>query len=98
MKFNKLDNNPNFPSMQEDMLKFWEEDKTFLKSLENKDKKEVVFSDSEKLENIGLNIPQITKLMIMLKNNGVGISSECFTVDEAVNAVKEYLKTGRNGK
>ena len=34
MKFNKLDNNPNFPSMQEDMLKFWEEDKTFLKSLE----------------------------------------------------------------
>lgn len=62
------------------------------------DKKEVVFSDSEKLESIGLNIPQITKLMIMLKNNGVGISSECFTVDEAVNAVREYLKTGRNGK
>ena len=31
--------------MQEDMLKFWEEDKTFLKSLENKDKKEVVFYD-----------------------------------------------------
>lgn len=62
------------------------------------DKKEVVFSDSKKLENIGLNIPQITKLMIMLKNNGVNISSECFTVDEAVNAVREYLKTRRNGK
>jgi len=45
MKFNKLDNNPNFPRMQEDMLKFWEEDKTFLKSLENKNKKEVVFYD-----------------------------------------------------
>jgi len=45
MKFNKLDNNPNFPNIQEDMLKFWEEDKTFLKSLENKDKKEVVFYD-----------------------------------------------------
>ena len=45
MKFNKLDNNPNFPNIQEDMLKFWEEDKTFLKSLENKNKKEVVFYD-----------------------------------------------------
>ena len=39
MKFNKLDNNPNFPNIQEEMLKFWEEDKTFLKSLENKNKK-----------------------------------------------------------
>jgi len=45
MKFSKLDNNPNFPRMQEDMLKFWEEDKTFLKSLKNKDKKEIVFYD-----------------------------------------------------
>ncbi len=45
MKFNKLDNNPNFPNMQREMLNFWEEDKTFLKSLENKDKKEVVFYD-----------------------------------------------------
>ena len=45
MKFNKLDSNPNFSSIQKDMLKFWEEDNTFLKSLENKDKKEVVFYD-----------------------------------------------------
>ena len=45
MKFNKLDNNPNFPNMQKEMLNFWEEDKTFLKSLENKAKKEVVFYD-----------------------------------------------------
>ena len=45
MKFNKLNNNPNFPNMQKEMLNFWEEDKTFLKSLENKEKKEVVFYD-----------------------------------------------------
>ena len=43
MKFNKLDNNPNFPNMQKEMLNFWEEDKTFLKSLENKAKKEEIF-------------------------------------------------------
>ena len=45
MKFNKLNNNPNFPNMQKEILNFWEEDKTFLKSLENKEKKEVVFYD-----------------------------------------------------
>ncbi len=45
MKFNKLENSPNFPKIQEDILSFWEENQTFLKSLDNKNKKEVVFYD-----------------------------------------------------
>lgn len=45
MKFNKLDSNPNFPKIQEDILKFWDCDNTFLKSLKNKNKGEVVFYD-----------------------------------------------------
>lgn len=45
MKFNKLENNPNFRKIQEDILKYWEEDNTFEKSLNNKEKDEVVFYD-----------------------------------------------------
>ena len=45
MKFNKLESNPNFNKIQEEVLEFWDKDQTFLKSLENKDKGEVVFYD-----------------------------------------------------
>lgn len=45
MKFNKMSSNPNFSNMQEEVLKFWEKDNTFEKSLENKSKGNVVFYD-----------------------------------------------------
>ena len=45
MKFNKLDSSPNFSNIQEEMLEFWDKNKTFLKSLDNKNKKEIVFYD-----------------------------------------------------
>lgn len=45
MKFKKLENNPNFRNISEDILKYWEEDNTFVKSLQNKEKEEVVFYD-----------------------------------------------------
>ena len=45
MKFNKLDSSPNFSNIQEEMLEFWDKNKTFLKSLNNKNKKEIVFYD-----------------------------------------------------
>ena len=45
MKFNKLDSSPNFSKIQEHMLNFWEEDKTFEKSLKNKKKGDIVFYD-----------------------------------------------------
>lgn len=45
MKFNKLDNNPNFSNMQTEMLNYWESNKTFEKSLKNKDKGDVSFFD-----------------------------------------------------
>lgn len=45
MKFNKLDNNPNFSKIQETILNYWEKDNTFEKSLKNKKKGEVVFYD-----------------------------------------------------
>ena len=45
MKFNKLNNNPDFSKMQEEILNFWEKDNTFEKSLKNKTNGEVVFYD-----------------------------------------------------
>lgn len=45
MKLEKMENNPNFVKMQEEMLEFWEKDKTFEKSVNKNREKEVVFYD-----------------------------------------------------
>ena len=45
MKFNKLDNNPSFPKIQEDMLNYWDENNTFLKTLQNKKNGDISFFD-----------------------------------------------------
>ena len=45
MKFKKIDSNPEFYKIQEDILKFWNDNNTFKKSLENKNKREIVFYD-----------------------------------------------------
>ncbi len=42
-----------------------------------------VFSNSEKLMSVGLDIPQITKLMLALKRKGIDVRTDIFTVDEA---------------
>ena len=44
MKFNKLDSNPNFSNIQEEVLEFWDGNNTFLISLDKK-KGVVVFYD-----------------------------------------------------
>ena len=51
-----------------------------------------VFSKNNELESIGLNVPQITKIMVLLKQKGIDINPNCFTVDEALNELKRYLK------
>ena len=45
MKYEKLDSKPNLTGIQEEILDFWNSDKTFEKSLNNKKKGEVVFYD-----------------------------------------------------
>ena len=45
MKFNKLENNPNFSKIQEEILENWDKNSTFKKSLQNKDKGYVSFFD-----------------------------------------------------
>lgn len=45
MKFNKLENNPNFSKIQKEILESWDKNSTFKKSLQNKDKGYVSFFD-----------------------------------------------------
>jgi len=46
-----------------------------------------VFSKVDLIRQYGLDVPQVTELAFMLKNNGVNISSEILTIDELVNAL-----------
>lgn len=50
-----------------------------------------VFSHADELAEIGLDIPQITRLLQMLKEKGMPISDDIYTVDEAVAALKKIL-------
>ena len=47
-----------------------------------------IFSDASKLEEAGLDIPQITKLALLLKAKGVDISEGIYTIDGAFSALK----------
>jgi len=48
-----------------------------------------IFSSSELLEHVGLDIPQITKLMLKIKASGADVDSGVYTVDKAF---EELLK------
>ena len=51
-----------------------------------------IFSRADELEEIGLSVPQITKLMAILKSRGVSIDGSFYTVADAARALAEILK------
>jgi energy-coupling factor transport system ATP-binding protein len=51
-----------------------------------------VFRESERLENIGLSVPQITYLMKRLKAVLPELKDEVFTVQEARAEITKYLR------
>lgn len=51
-----------------------------------------VFSHGRELEKIGLKVPQITKIMLELKEKGYDVPDGILTVDEAFSAVSSLLK------
>ena len=53
---------------------------------------ENVFSNKYELESIGLNVPQITSIMVALKSKGVNLNPNCFTVDAALDEIKKVIK------
>ena len=50
-----------------------------------------VFSRCDELESIGLGVPQITRLVMLLRDRGVEISPDIYTVDEAERALAELF-------
>lgn len=51
-----------------------------------------VFSDTSMLQNIGLDIPQITSFMIALSKKGVPVDTNIFTVEEAKREIISLLE------
>ena len=56
-----------------------------------------VFAHVDELSELGLDIPQITSLTYLLRERGIEISNNVYTVDEAVEAFEKYLKMGKQG-
>ena len=50
-----------------------------------------VFSNVQKLREIGLDVPQVTELAYLLKNSGVDIKSDVLTTDEFVLEISRIL-------
>ncbi len=53
-----------------------------------------VFKDSAAMKSIGLNVPQVTRVVNHLKQKGIDLGDGIYTVDAAVDAVLRYLKEG----
>ena len=58
------------------------------------DKTENVFRQHEFLQSIGLNVPMVTQIMLKLKEMGVDIPDNIFTVDRAVDYLLKIYKGG----
>lgn len=55
------------------------------------DKTKEVFSKGRELEEIGLRVPQITKIMLDLREKGFNVPEGILTVDEAMNCISSLL-------
>lgn len=55
------------------------------------DKTEEVFSKGRELEKIGLRVPQITKIMLELREKGFDVPEGILTVDEAMDCISSLL-------
>ncbi|MBQ3000074.1 MAG: energy-coupling factor transporter ATPase, partial [Clostridia bacterium] len=49
--------------------------------------RDYVFSRSERLTEIGLDIPQVTKLMLTLKERGIDTDGGIYTVEQALEQI-----------
>ena len=58
------------------------------------DKTESVFKEYGLLKSIGLNVPMVTQVMLSLKEKGISVPDNIFTVDSAVDYLLEFVKGG----
>ncbi|MCM1505633.1 MAG: energy-coupling factor transporter ATPase [Ruminococcus flavefaciens] len=61
------------------------------------DETEKVFSRAEEIAEIGLDVPQITKVFIELKKRGIDFGREVYTVERAEELILNYLKERQGG-
>ncbi len=54
--------------------------------------KENIFSRGEELKNIGLDIPQITELVILLRKHGIELDKNIYTVESAQDALLNVFR------
>lgn len=55
-----------------------------------------VFSHSHQLEEMGLDVPEITRIFKLLKKKGINVPSDIFTVADACEYIKKRLRGGSN--
>ena len=60
------------------------------------DKPRKIFKRSEELKNMGLGIPQITRLMGEFRTKGIEIKDDVLTVDEAKDEILRYLRRNKD--
>jgi energy-coupling factor transport system ATP-binding protein len=53
-----------------------------------------VYSQGERLSELGLDVPEITSLFIELKKSGFDLGDTEYTVEGAKNAILSYLRKG----
>ena len=60
------------------------------------DTTENVFRQHEFLKSIGLNVPMVTQVMLYLKEKGIDVPDNIFTVDHAVDYLLKFKKGGNH--
>ena len=55
-----------------------------------------VYSKGDELRSMGLNVPEITRIMLMLREKGIDVPADIYSPDDAVSAVRNYIE-GRRG-
>ena len=55
-----------------------------------------IFREAEKLEKIGLGLPQMTRLVKKLREKGINIRDNVFTVEEVKNEILKLVKDKKN--
>ena len=53
-----------------------------------------IFSQVEKIKELGLDVPQVTELIFELKKQGIDLPGDIITIDECHRAILEKLKKG----
>ena len=54
-----------------------------------------VFSEFRELIAVGLDVPQITRVASALRDRGIDIGEDVYTVDYAVGMIEAFMKTGK---